>query len=257
MGSTARTLNPGPFEDWLALGTGPPGRGLLDFGPSGTLKLVRTPAGITVWLADPWACRPFPSFVKRAIDVLLAAILLLLVAPVLLLAIALIRLTSRGSAIFVQKRIGHQCRPFDMYKLRTMVVGADALEDRLAEACGDRTFLKIESDPRTTRLGRLLRKYSIDELPQLYNVLRGEMSLVGPRPLLPADFRKFPREEQMRRFSVKPGVTGLWQVRGRSACTDQERIGLDLEYVVRRSLWLDLKILARTLPVAMSAKGAC
>ena len=205
------------------------------------------------WLAPP--CAP-PPRLKRVVDVALAAPLLLLASPVLLLAMALVKLTSRGPAIFVQKRIGHGCGELGMYKVRTMVEGADKLEGALAETCRDRTFLKIENDPRVTRVGRVLRKLSIDELPQLYNVLRGDMSLVGPRPLLPCDFRRFPKQEQMRRFAVRPGITGLWQVSGRSRCSDAERIRLDLEYVDRRSIWLDLRILARTVPVVFSARGA-
>ena len=157
-----------------------------------------------------------------------------MLAPVLLLLVLLIKLTSRGPAIFVQRRIGLNALEFDMYKLRTMVDGADKLEEELSEQNGGRTFLKILTDPLTTRVGRLLRKYSLDELPQLYNVLRGDMSLVGPRPLLRCEFSKFPRSTQMRRFIAKPGLTGLWQVSGRSACSDEERIRLDP--VLRRPL---------------------
>ena len=223
----------------LALATWPP----LRFAPADRAR----------WLPPP--CAPAPPL-KRIIDLALAAPLLALASPVLLLAMALVKLTSRGPAIFVQRRIGHGCAEFGMYKLRTMVEGADMLEGALAEARRDRTFLKIENDPRVTPVGRVLRKLSIDELPQLYNVLRGDMSLVGPRPLLPCDFRRFPKREQMRRFAVRPGITGLWQVSGRSRCSDAERIRLDLEYVDRRSIWLDLRILARTVQVVFSARGA-
>jgi lipopolysaccharide/colanic/teichoic acid biosynthesis glycosyltransferase len=215
-----------------------------------------TLAQLRVWLTDPWAEHPGVAFAKRVADIALAAPFLLLATPLLLLAALLVKLTSNGPAFFVQRRIGYRCREFGIYKLRTMVADASSLEDTLAEACQGGTFLKIESDPRTTRLGRVLRKLSIDELPQLYNVLRGEMSLVGPRPLLVCDFQRFPRQEQMRRFSVKPGLTGLWQVSGRSRCSDEQRILLDLEYVRRRSLWLDLGILAKTIPVVLSGRGA-
>ena len=193
---------------------------------------------------------------KRTVDVLLSAILLVLAAPMIGLAALLIRLTSRGPAIFVQQRIGFEGRRFAMYKLRTMTQGAERMQDELAECQEDRTFLKLESDPRVTRIGRVLRKLSIDELPQLWNVLKGDMSLVGPRPLLVCDFRKFPKREQLRRFSVKPGITGLWQVSGRSSLPDSERMRLDLEYVDRWSLGLDFRILARTLPVVLSTRGA-
>lgn len=217
---------------------------------------LRDPRPQRTRLIDPAAERPGAEALRRTLDVVLAVLFLALASPLLLLGMLLIRLTSRGPAIFLQARVGHQGRVFRMYKLRTMVDGADRVEDDLAEACLGRTFLKVQNDPRTTRVGRLLRKLSIDELPQLYNVLRGEMSLVGPRPLLLCDFRKFPRREQMRRFSVKPGITGLWQVSGRSACSDDERVRLDLAYVDRRCLWLDLAILARTLPAVISARGA-
>ena len=194
--------------------------------------------------------------VSRMIDLILSAGLLLMLAPVLLLLVLLVKLTSRGPAIFVQRRIGLNALEFDMYKLRTMVDGADALEKELSEQTGGRTFLKILADPRTTEVGRLLRKYSLDELPQLCNVLRGDMSLVGPRPLLRCDFSKFPRDTRMRRFSAKPGITGLWQVSGRSACSDEERIRLDLHYVDHWSVWMDMKILVRTVPVVIGAEGA-
>jgi lipopolysaccharide/colanic/teichoic acid biosynthesis glycosyltransferase len=207
------------------------------------------------WLQDPLAARPLAAALRRACDVALASVLLVLAAPVLLACMALVKATSRGPAIFRQRRIGYQCRTFSMFKLRTMVDGAHRQEEQLAETAGG-TFLKLAADPRTTRPGRWLRKYSLDELPQLVNVLRGEMSLVGPRPLLVSDFRKFPKQEQMRRFSVRPGITGLWQVSGRSTTTDEERIRLDLEYIERWSPWLDVSILARTIPAALRAKGA-
>ena len=207
------------------------------------------------WLEDPLARRPLTAALRRGCDLAVAALLLLALSPVILVCMAVVKLTSPGPALFRQGRIGHQCRTFAMLKLRTMVDGAHRMEDRLAGACSG-TFLKLVADPRTTRVGRFLRRYSLDELPQLVNVLRGEMSLVGPRPLLPSDFRKFPKQEQMRRFSVRPGITGLWQVSGRSATTDEQRIQYDLDYVEHWTPWLDLKILARTIPVALGAKGA-
>ena len=193
---------------------------------------------------------------KRAFDVLLAAALILLTAPVLAAVALLVKLTSRGPVLFVQKRVGLHCREFSMLKFRTMFDGAEQAQDRLAKMQAGRTFLKLADDPRVTRVGRWLRRYSLDELPQLVNVLRGDMSLVGPRPLLPCDFHKFPKQDQLRRFSMTPGVTGLWQVNGRSACSDQERIAFDLQYVDLWSLRLDLAVLARTGPVVVSGKGA-
>ena len=196
------------------------------------------------------------SLAKDTLDVVLSVLLLILAAPVLAVAMLLVRLTSPGPAIFVQKRIGFEGRKFDMYKLRTMAQGAERQQDELAECLDDKTFLKIADDPRVTPVGRVLRKLSIDELPQLWNVLKGDMSLVGPRPLLLCDFRKFPKREQLRRFSVKPGITGLWQVSGRSSLPDEERMRLDLEYVDNWSFRRDLEILARTLPVVISMRGA-
>jgi len=192
---------------------------------------------------------------KRVLDVVLASILLVLTAPVLLLAIVLIRLTSPGAAIFRQPRVGHRCRTFLMLKLRTMERGAEEREAELASEV-DGTFFKLCDDPRITRLGRWLRRTSVDELPQLVNVLRGEMSLVGPRPLLLRDFERYPKHTQMRRFSRPPGLTGLWQVSGRSETGDEERIRLDLDYVDRWSLALDLRILGLTVPAVLSGRGA-
>jgi lipopolysaccharide/colanic/teichoic acid biosynthesis glycosyltransferase len=194
--------------------------------------------------------------VKRALDLAGAAVLLVLLGPVLAAIAALVRLTSRGPAFFVQRRMGLHCCEFAMYKFRTMVDGAEEAQDELAQAQPGRTFLKLARDPRVTPLGRFLRRSSLDELPQLLNVLRGDMSLVGPRPILLCDFDKFPKQDQLRRFSLTPGLTGLWQVSGRSGCTDEERILLDLRYVDRWRLGLDLMILARTVPVVLSAKGA-
>ncbi|HEX2165579.1 MAG TPA: sugar transferase [Thermoanaerobaculia bacterium] len=194
--------------------------------------------------------------VKRAVDVVGAWLLLVATLPLLAGAALLVKLTSRGPAFFVQERIGHRCRRFPMLKLRTMVVGAERDEAALAAERPDRVFFKLEDDPRVTRVGRWLRRTSLDELPQLWNVLRGEMSLVGPRPLLVSDFRLYPKSAQLRRFSMKPGLTGLWQVSGRSRLPDERRIELDLEYVDRWSLGLDLRILLRTLPVVLRGDGA-
>ena len=194
--------------------------------------------------------------IKRVIDVVGASALLLLTAPLMLLIALIVRLTSRGTAFFVQPRIGYHCREFRMYKFRTMVDGAHRAERSLAHADGTGVFLKLADDPRVTWFGKLLRKTSLDELPQLANVLKGEMSLVGPRPLLLSDFEKFPRSAQMKRFCMQPGLTGLWQVSGRSMCADVERIRLDSEYVENWSLRLDVKILLKTVPVVLSGYGA-
>jgi lipopolysaccharide/colanic/teichoic acid biosynthesis glycosyltransferase len=194
--------------------------------------------------------------VKRVLDVVVSGALLILCAPLLIAVAIAIRLSSAGPVLFAQRRIGYRCAEFEMFKFRTMVDGAHRDEQRLADAHHDRTFLKIKDDPRVTPLGRVLRRFSIDELPQLFNVLRGDMSLLGPRPLLPSDLDRFPRASVMRRFAMKPGISGLWQVSGRSLLPDAERIRLDIDYVDNWTLTRDLTILARTIPVVVTAKGA-
>lgn len=208
------------------------------------------------WPLETGGFRHLTLCLKRLMDLVLASVLLLVLSPALLLVAVWIKWTSSGPALFVQKRIGYGCRIFPMYKFRTMVDGAERSERRLAARQRGRTFVKVFDDPRITPLGRVLRKYSIDEVPQLWNVVRGEMSLVGPRPILISDFRKFPLGRQMRRFGILPGLTGLWQVSGRSRTTDQQRMALDLEYVDHWSLGLDLHVLVRTLPVVIRATGA-
>jgi lipopolysaccharide/colanic/teichoic acid biosynthesis glycosyltransferase len=177
-------------------------------------------------------------------------VLIIVTLPVLLLAMFSIVLTSGGPVLFRQERVGYQGREFVIFKLRTMRSG------KAPKASGNRIFNKVEGDARVTPVGRLLRKFSLDELPQLFNVLRGEMSLVGPRPLLPSDMHRFPLGRPMRRFDVKPGLTGLWQVSGRSLLSDAERIRLDLEYVERWSPWMDMMILLRTPLAVLLTRGA-
>jgi lipopolysaccharide/colanic/teichoic acid biosynthesis glycosyltransferase len=219
-----------------------------------------SPGSGTAILALPF---PFPLVgswrlaVKRGIDIVLSLVLLLVTAPVIVAAAILVRMSGPGPILFVQRRNGRLGKEFGMFKFRTMTQDAERLQDRLAGQNGDRCFLKIQNDPRVTPVGRILRKYSIDELPQLVNVLKGDMSLTGPRPLLPCDVRSFPRDERFRRFNVHPGITGLWQVSGRSDLSDDERMALDLEYVDEWSLYLDLEILARTPAAVLTARGAC
>jgi len=194
---------------------------------------------------------------KRCLDVTVSAAALALVAPLWLLIAAAIRLDSPGPALFVQERVGLSGRRFRFYKFRTMVPDAErrqqALEDR-NEATG--AVFKIKDDPRITRLGRLLRRTSLDELPQFLNVLRGDMSLVGPRPLPVRDVARFDSRLQRRRFSVKPGMTCLWQVTERTPRFD-EWMKTDIEYIDNWSLALDLKILALTVPAVLHGRGAC
>ncbi|MDX1584376.1 MAG: sugar transferase [Thermoanaerobaculia bacterium] len=203
---------------------------------------------------DLRARRPWAARTKRLIDLWGSLILIILLAPVFITIMVLIKLTSPGPVAFRQRRIGFRCNEFDMYKFRTMVVDAEKMQ---AELDGhQKPFFKMTDDPRITPIGRYLRRFSLDELPQLFNVVEGTMSLVGPRPLLISDLKKFPLRGQMRRFSVKPGITGLWQVSGRSSTSDEDRLRLDREYVNHWSLWLDTKILFRTVGAVLSGRGA-
>jgi exopolysaccharide biosynthesis polyprenyl glycosylphosphotransferase len=200
------------------------------------------------------------SMFKRVIDVSVALLLLLVlfVPPIFPIIAFLIKLTSPGPVLFRQQRSGLNGRPFTIYKFRTMVTNAEQRQHELAamnEMSGP--VFKIANDPRITPLGRWLRKFSIDELPQLFNVLRGEMSLVGPRPLPVDEVKRFNDFAHRRRLSVKPGLTCLWQISGRNEVKDfKDWVRLDLEYIDNWSLWLDLKILWRTVPVVLTGAGA-
>jgi exopolysaccharide biosynthesis polyprenyl glycosylphosphotransferase len=194
--------------------------------------------------------------VKRAFDVLASAVALVAASPVMLAASALIKLTSPGPAVFRQKRSGMSGRVFTLYKFRTMVVNAEALKTQLAAWNEmDGPVFKIRDDPRVTAVGRILRKLSIDELPQLWNVLRGDMSIVGPRPPIPAEVEKYERW-QRRRLSMRPGITCIWQVSGRNTVDFRRWMEMDLEYIDNWSLGLDLKILLKTIPAVLSSRGA-
>ena len=196
--------------------------------------------------------------VKRVIDVLGALVGLLVGGPVMLgLAIA-IKIDSAGSTLFAQERVGLGGRRFQLLKFRTMRNGAEAEKDTLAHLnqSGDPRLFKIPNDPRVTRFGRWLRRWSLDELPQLWNVLMGDMSLIGPRPFFETDLGSY-EDRHFRRLGAKPGITGLWQVKGRSSVVDfEEVVRLDREYIEHWSLWLDLKILALTAPAVLRRTGA-
>ena len=202
--------------------------------------------------------------VKRVLDLVLASAGLIVLAPVLLAIWVAIRVTSPGQAVFRQERLGLDRHPFTMYKFRSMTVGnSDAVHRAYVstmlttDGAGSEKvngLYKLDGDPRVTRLGAWLRKTSLDELPQLVNIVRGDMSLVGPRPVLAWEAELF-RPETMARFDTRPGLTGLWQVSGRSRLTMPQALALDVEYVRRQSLWLDLTILARTVP-AQLRRGA-
>ncbi|MBV8673538.1 MAG: sugar transferase [Acidobacteriaceae bacterium] len=200
---------------------------------------------------------PVPQILKRGIDIVFAALALFISSPILLTTAIAIKLTSPGPIFFLQERIGLNKRRFKIFKFRTMVPNAERLISKLEaqnEAAGP--VFKIKNDPRITPIGKFLRKTSIDELPQLLNVLRGDMSLVGPRPLPVRDYEGFNEDWQRRRFSVKPGITCLWQVNGRSGITFEQWMRLDLKYMDEWSLWLDLKILAKTVPAVLRGSGA-
>jgi exopolysaccharide biosynthesis polyprenyl glycosylphosphotransferase len=193
---------------------------------------------------------------KRAMDVVIASLGLILLSPLLLIIAAVIKLDSPGPAVFEQTRIGRAGRPFTLFKFRSMHQGAESEQKSLLdlnEAVGP--IFKIKDDPRRTKLGRLLRRTSLDEFPQLYNVLRGEMSLIGPRPALPSEVERY-QEWHKKRLQTRPGITGLWQVSGRSDLTFDEMVLLDIYYVENWSLLLDLRIALKTIPAWLLGTGA-
>src|SRR5271165_5407412 len=194
---------------------------------------------------------------KRIFDLAGSSVLLVILSPLFLIVAALIKLTSPGTVLFAQKRIGLNKRQFTMYKFRTMIPEAESIQDKL-EHLNEMTgpVFKIKDDPRITTLGRILRKTSIDELPQLFNVLKGDMSLVGPRAIPVRDYQSFNEDWHRRRFSVPPGITCLWQVYGRNSIPFEQWMVLDMQYIDRWSLWLDIKILALTIPAVFRGSGA-
>ena len=199
----------------------------------------------------------WPILAKRVLDVVISCLLLGLLAPLLAIVALLVKCTSEGPALFRQERIGLNKRRFRIYKFRTMASNAEKMLPKLEmlnEVSGP--VFKMKNDPRMTAVGTFLRRTSIDELPQLFNVLKGDMSLVGPRPLPVRDYEGFSEDWQCRRFSIRPGITCLWQVNGRSSISFEQWMRLDLQYMDEWSLWLDLKILARTVPAVLKGLGA-
>jgi exopolysaccharide biosynthesis polyprenyl glycosylphosphotransferase len=195
--------------------------------------------------------------IKRALDVAGSIFGLIICAPLFLIVAILIKCTSEGPVLFVQERYGLGKRTFQIYKFRTMVINAEAAQaslEHMNENSGP--VFKIFNDPRVTKIGAILRRTSIDELPQLFNILKGDMSFVGPRPLNLRDVGKFSEAWLMRRFSVKPGLTCLWQISGRSNVSFNRWIALDLHYIDHWSLQMDLKILVMTIPVVIRGTGA-
>jgi exopolysaccharide biosynthesis polyprenyl glycosylphosphotransferase len=219
-----------------------------------TVEMFADDPVVTIWTG---ALGGWSVLAKRAFDVVVSAALLVLLAPLMLTVALLIKLTSPGPVFFVQQRIGFGKRRIEVHKFRTMVVDA---ERRLAEVAHlnevSGPVFKIKNDPRLTQIGRLLRKTSIDELPQLIDVLLGSMSLVGPRPLPVRDYLGFDTDWHRRRFSVRPGITCLWQVTGRSSLPFDKWMELDLQYIDQWSLVLDLKILLQTIPAVLRGTGA-
>jgi exopolysaccharide biosynthesis polyprenyl glycosylphosphotransferase len=196
------------------------------------------------------------AFVKRTTDLFGSAALIFIFSPAFLLFSILIKLDSRGRVFFTQERVGMDGRHFMMYKFRSMIKGAEeqlAEIEHLSEVEGH--VFKMKKDPRITRMGAFLRKFSLDELPQLFNVFRGEMSLVGPRPPIPSEVEKY-SSWHMKRLRTAPGMTGLWQVSGRSQLPFEDMVRLDIYYIENWSLWLDIKILLRTIPTVLFTRGA-
>ena len=212
--------------------------------------------GIPLITFDTTPASDHQLFLKRTIDVVGSALGIIILSPLLLMIAILIRLTSPGPVFYIQKRSGLNGRRFILYKFRSMYKGA---HQRLAELA-DRNevsgpIFKIKNDPRITYVGKILRKFSLDELPQLFNVLRGQMSLVGPRPPLPKEVNQY-EPWQRRRLSMRPGITCLWQISGRNKISFDAWMKLDLEYIDSWSLWLDIKILFKTIPAVLFARGA-
>lgn len=227
---------------------------------------VSRPGEITLDLRDPslhlrpdeglLGASPLERSVKRAVDLVVASVAILFLSPVFLAAALAVKLTSRGPVLYRQRRVGKDGREFSFAKFRTMVVSAD--DERLALAerneCEGPIF-KIRADPRVTPVGRVLRKYSVDELPQLIHVITGHMSVVGPRPPLPQEVEQYGAWERQR-LLVKPGITCLWQVSGRSDIDFETWVSLDVDYIRRWRPNLDLEIIARTVPAVLSGRGA-
>jgi lipopolysaccharide/colanic/teichoic acid biosynthesis glycosyltransferase len=193
---------------------------------------------------------------KRALDILGSSVGLVLLSPILLVTALAIKLEDRGPVFYVQDRIGKWGKIFRMYKFRSMIMGADSMKDQLtAQNEAGEVLFKIKRDPRITMVGRIIRKLSIDELPQLYNVLKGDMSLVGPRPALPNEAAQYNFSDR-RRLEVIPGITGLWQVKGRSEIDFRGQVTLDVQYLESQSLWGDIVLLLKTIPAVLSGRGA-
>jgi exopolysaccharide biosynthesis polyprenyl glycosylphosphotransferase len=211
--------------------------------------------GTTVLDLNPLVLSRSSRFFKRVTDVVGAAIALILISPIMAIIALAIRIDSPGPILFRQERIGRRGRRFALLKFRTMVVDAENRVSELLESSQDPHWLKLEHDPRVTRVGRFLRLMSLDELPQFWNVLRGQMSLVGPRPLIGSEDARVTGWARTR-LDLAPGITGLWQVLGRTNIPFQEMVTLDTLYVTNWSLWLDIKLILRTFRIVLNRQGA-
>ena len=217
---------------------------------------VDTVSGIPLIGLKAMAIQGSNAVIKRAVDIVLAAAALLVCAPVMLIVAALIRLESRGPVFYCHERIGKDRRPFMMYKFRSMREDADRQREQLVQTTdGDARLFKSRDDPRRTRVGAVIRRWSLDELPQFWNVLIGDMSVVGPRPQIPPEVDAY-EEWHAKRLAVSPGLTGLWQVSGRSELSFDEMVIYDIYYIENWSLGLDFRILLRTIPAVLRARGA-
>lgn len=229
-------------EDWLGF-------------PGSRPVVAGVPSGWVPWpLLPPRDFEAADLVLKRALDVVAGLVLLIASLPILAVSVVAIKLTSRGPAFFLHPRMGRAEEEFQLIKLRTMVRDADRME--VESSSNGWMFETVVDDPRVTTVGAWLRKLSIDELPQILNVLRGEMSLVGPRPLVESEVRRLPTKHRWSRARCKPGLTCLWQIRGRNACPDRQRLALDQRYVDEWSPALDLRILLLTVPAVLLGRGA-
>jgi exopolysaccharide biosynthesis polyprenyl glycosylphosphotransferase len=238
-------------ERRMKLSVVPPARGMF-----GTAVQLRHIADLPVIEYNTWDVSRSTLLLKRALDLVGAAVALVVVAPLMLAIAVAVRLDSRGPVLFVQRRVGLDGRAFAILKFRTMVAGADDDLSALVRIADlDAPAFKLPRDPRVTRIGRLLRRTSLDELPQLLNVLRGDMSLVGPRPEQVEVVDRYAEEHRLR-LAVKPGLTGPMQVYGRGALTFEERLAVEREYIENLSIGRDLRLLALTLPSVVNGRGA-
>jgi lipopolysaccharide/colanic/teichoic acid biosynthesis glycosyltransferase len=215
---------------------------------------LRAEYGRLLW----WWNQTGHELAKRGMDVLLSAVALLLLSPLFAFIAFCIKCEDRGPIFFIQTRVGKYGRHFKMFKFRSMCLNAEEkLRDLLARnQHGDGVTFKIKADPRITRVGRILRKFSLDELPQFYNVFRGDMTLVGPRPPVPREVALYKLPDH-RRLAAHPGITCIWQVSGRSEIDFCDQVKLDVDYIEKQNLWLDMQILAKTIPAVLWGKGAC